>query len=88
MREYSNYQKKVINRYYENRDAIVLERLQEMVGELYLAETEKKRERLWQRVAQAMTHLKVKPAIADHILAQRDPKVLASNLEDWLKQAG
>ncbi len=86
-REYTNYQKKLIERYYDNLDAIALSRLQELVGELYLADSDKKRERLWQRVAAAMDKLKVKPAIAAHILERRDPKILASNLEDWLRNA-
>ncbi|MCK6456591.1 MAG: hypothetical protein L6Q92_08695 [Phycisphaerae bacterium] len=88
MPEYSDYQKKIIERYYENLDSIALTRLQELAGELYLADTEKKRERLWQRVAQAMRRLKVKPALMEHILTRRDPAVLAANVNDWVKAAG
>jgi hypothetical protein len=36
--EYSSYQKKVIQNYYQHKDTIVLTRLQELVTELYLAE--------------------------------------------------
>lgn len=84
-REYSNYQKDVIGRYYANLDSIALENLQKLVTELYLAENEKKRERLWERVRKSMKQLKVKPAIAEHIMKGRDVTVLAKNVEEWLK---
>lgn len=85
-RDYSNYQKKVIGRYYENLDTIALTRLQELVSELYLADTEKKRDRLWQRVEQAMDKLAVPEPVKRHIVASRDVKVLAANLEEWLRK--
>lgn len=84
-REYSAYQKKLIDRYYENRDSIMLTKLQELASELFLAESEKKRAKLWERVELAMKQLKVKDTIAAHILTRRDPAVLAKNVEDWLK---
>ena len=37
-REYSKYQQKVIKNYYDNREAISVQRLGELVTELYLAE--------------------------------------------------
>ena len=44
--EYSNYQKKVIQNYYQHKDTIVLTRLQELVTDLYLSETPAKTKRL------------------------------------------
>ena len=52
--EYSSYQKKVIQNYYQHKDTIVLTRLQELVTDLYLAEG-KKRAGIWQRIATART---------------------------------
>ena len=85
MPEFSSYQKKVIQRYYDNRPAISLQKLGELVSELYLETSEKKAERLWQRVAQAMAALKVPDKIAQHIMAKRDVEILAKNLQDWTK---
>lgn len=85
-REFTRYQQKVIGRYYDNREAITLNTLQELVTELYLADSEKKKDRLWERVAKGMDVLKVPQSIQSHILAQRDPKVLAANIADWLKK--
>jgi len=86
-KEYSNYQRDVIAGYYKNLDAITLTRLQELVTELYLADSETKQDRLWERAHKAMTRLKIKPAIIEHIMKERSAAILAKNLEDWLKAA-
>jgi len=83
-KEYSSYQRDVISRYYENVEAITLGRLQELVGQLYLADSEAKRARLWERAEKAMVRLKIKPAIIEHIMKKKDVVVLAKNIEDWL----
>jgi hypothetical protein len=84
--EYSNYQKKIISRYYEHLDTIALTRLQELVTELYLAETDSQRQKLWKRVEQSLAKLEVPKPLQEHILKSRDVKILASNLEQWLKK--
>ena len=88
MPDYTPYQKKVIGRYYDRRDEIMLGRLGEIVTDLYLAETEAKVDRLWERAESAMKALKVPKSIAQHILTRRKPEILADNLKDWLAQAG
>ena len=86
--EYSNYQKSVISGYYGNLNAIMLQKLSELVSELYLAETPSKREKLWERAHKAMINLKIPPPIIDHIMQKRDVQVLAKNLQDWLNRKG
>ncbi|KPK43567.1 MAG: hypothetical protein AMJ65_05445 [Phycisphaerae bacterium SG8_4] len=81
--EYSQYQKTVISGYYKNLDSIMLQKLSELVTELYLADTKAKQDRLWQRAHKAMTKLKIRPAIVAHIMEKRDVQVLAKNLQDW-----
>jgi len=83
-KEYSSYQWDVISRYYDNLNAITLGRLQELVGQLYLADSEAKQARLWERAQKAMVTLKIKPAIIEHIMNKKDVTVLAKNIEDWL----
>ncbi len=82
--DYSQYQKAVISGYYNNLEAIMLDKLGELVTELYLADTKAKQNRLWQRANKAMVKLKVPPAIIDHIMEKKDVQVLAKNLQDWL----
>ena len=84
-REYSKHQQEVINRYYQNLDAIMLQKLQELVTELYLAKDGPKEDRLWQRVEKAMVKLKTPKSIREYIMRKRQVVILAQNVEDWLK---
>ena len=86
--EYTPYQQGIINRYYSQLDTILLEKLQTLVSELYVTESETKKKRLWQRVQQAMEKLNVPQPILEHIMSRKDVEVLAKNLQDWLKHAG
>ena len=47
-REYTKHQLKIIDNYYKNADARASQNLQEIVTELYLATSEKKRKQLWE----------------------------------------
>jgi hypothetical protein len=83
-KDYSQYQQTVISNYYGNLNGIMLQKLGELVSELYVADTDTKRDRLWERVRKAMIQLNIPPTIADHIMAKRDVQILAKNLQDWL----
>ena len=74
----SSHQRKIVNRYYEHRDTIMIHKLGEIVGELALAEDDKKRARLWERVEKALANLDdVKRARADRVIESRDVEGLA-----------
>lgn len=85
MAEHTPYQKKIIQRYYDNIDAIAVQKLGELVSELYLTVEGKKADKLWDRVRAAMTNLKVPDKLANHIVGQRDVELLAKNLQEWSK---
>jgi hypothetical protein len=82
--EYSAYQADVIGQYYGNLDDIMLQKLSELVSELYLADSVSKKEKLWQRVGKALSNLDIKPGLAKHIMEKKDVVILAKNLNDWL----
>ncbi|MHC4636463.1 MAG: hypothetical protein ACYTBP_01450 [Planctomycetota bacterium] len=84
-KERSDYQNKVISNYYGNLNTIMLQKLQELVTELFLADKKTKKDRLWERAQKAMEKLKIKPNIIGHIMQKRDVEILAKNLQDWLK---
>ncbi len=84
-KQYSAYQKQIIKDYYQNMDTIMLQKLQELVTELYLAQSEAKKQKLWTRVDSAMQKLNIKKPIAENIMAKKDIKILAKNLNEWLK---
>jgi len=87
-REYSQYQKDVISNYYGNLDAIMLAKLSELVSELFLADTDAKRDRLWHRIHKAMLNLKIPPDIIGHIMDKKNVEILAKNLNVWLARSG
>ncbi|MEM1167494.1 MAG: hypothetical protein AAGI30_14560 [Planctomycetota bacterium] len=77
-REYSRYQKGIINRYYQHRDTLMQQKLGEIVGELVLADSDKARERLWKRAEKALANLAANDARVRTILEERSPEKLAA----------
>jgi hypothetical protein len=82
MSNHSRYQQKVIRNYYENREAIALQRVQELVTELYLSEG-KKRAKHWKTL---IGHLEALGVPADQIqhLQQKDNPALVAGLVEKL----
>lgn len=88
MAEYSKYQQKVIKNYYDNREAISLQRLSELVTELYLAEG-KSRQRHWKSIVGALEKLKVPRSRIDYLMEKDDPALLAALVKELMdKDAG
>lgn len=80
-KEYSRYQKQVIKNYYDNREQIDSGRLSELVTSLYLA-SEKKAAKMWETAGELMERLNVPKSRIEHILATKDPAILATVVED------
>lgn len=76
-REYSAYQKKVIKRYYENRETLSTQKLSEIVSELYLCTSEKKAERLWERAEKALHAAGANEVWLKKVVADRNVEGLA-----------
>ena len=79
--DFSPYQQKIIKRYYQNIDKVSLQRLAELVADLYLAEG-KKRDKLWQAAASAMQKMEVPQSRIDHLLKAADPVLLAGLVKE------
>lgn len=84
MKDHSDYQKKIIKRFYNNRDDIDFVRLGEIASDLYLA-TGKKTDRLWKQAAEIMQRLNVPPSRVAHVLRAADPAILAEVVNDLQK---
>jgi hypothetical protein len=82
-KKYSKFQQKVIKNYYENREAISLQRLSELVTELYLAEG-KARERQWKFIVGALEKLRLPKERIEHLRTKDDPKLLAKLVEELM----
>ncbi len=75
-KNFSKFQQKVIERYYDNRDSIALQRVQELVTELYLSEG-KKRAKYWETIAGNLQKLGVAQVTIDHLRKQDKPELVA-----------
>ena len=80
MAEYTKHQQNIIRNYYENRENIAWQRIQELITELYLSEG-KKRKKHWATIAGHLAKLGVKEGTIDHLVSQDDPALVASLLE-------
>src|ERR1700755_347424 len=81
-RDFSSYQKKVIQRYYDNRPALDHQRLAELATELYLA-SDKKKPKLWESAKELMERLGTPASRVAHVVKTRDPCHVAG----WVKTA-
>lgn len=86
MTERTRYQEKVIRNYYQNQDAILLQRLGEQVTNLYLADG-KARQKLWKTIQGSLEKLKVPATRIQQLIKQDDAAMLARLLEELLAKA-
>ena len=80
MTERSKYQQNIIKNYYENRENIALQRVQELVTELFLSEG-KKRQTQWDRLEKHLLKLEVKPETIEALREKDDPQLVAKLAE-------
>ncbi len=85
-RQYTKFQQKVIERYYDNRDSIALQRVQELVTELYLSEG-KKRQKHWETVANNLEKLGVAKVTIAHLPKQDKPELVAELVQKLMAKA-
>ena len=74
--DFTKHQQGIIKRYYDNQSTILLQKLGELVTELYLAEG-KKRDRLWGSAETMLRKLKVPDKRIGHVIQQKDISILA-----------
>ncbi|MDA1016764.1 MAG: hypothetical protein O3A00_20190 [Planctomycetota bacterium] len=82
MADHSRYQQGIIKRYYDNRDQLDEQKLSELVTNLYLAESEKKKVKLWESAEGLMERLDVPDSRIQHVMAGKDAAVLAAVVQD------
>jgi len=85
MEKRSRYQQNIIRNYYENRESIALQRVQELITELYLAEG-KSRARHWKSLVGHLEKLGVKPARLQQLVTSDKPELAAKLVEELLAQ--
>lgn len=85
MAQHSKHQQKIIKSYYDNREAISLQRLSELVTDLYLAEG-KARETKWKQAVGALEKLGLKPERIADLRKKDNPSLLAKIVEEMLAE--
>jgi ribosomal protein L18E len=85
MAKRSNYQDRVIRNYYQNRDDIMLQRLGELVTDLFLAEG-KTKTRIWKRVAEILEKLKIPKSEIERLVRSDNPTLVANVLKKLLEK--
>lgn len=78
----TRHQEKIIKRYYDNRDAIGLQKAQEAVTELYLSEG-KKRATVWKRLASHLEKVGMKPDQIAHLQEKDSPELVLEALKKF-----
>jgi hypothetical protein len=81
--KFSKHQQKIIKNYYDNRESISLQRLSELVTELYLAEG-KGREKQWKYIVGALEKLAIPADRIEHLRKQDNPALLAKLVEELM----
>src|SRR3954447_17875241 len=82
-KQYTKFQQRAIKNFYDNRESISLQRLSELVTELYLAEG-KGRERQWKFIVAALKKLGLPEQRIEHLQKKDDPKLLAKLVEELM----
>lgn len=76
MPNHSKYQQNIIRNYYQNREGIALQRVQELTTELYLSEG-KQRAKHWKSLVGHLEKLGVDKKTIDHLVKEDNPELVA-----------
>ena len=79
---YTEYQKKVIRNFYDNKDLRLVQKLGELVSNLYLETSEKKREAGWKKIKKILTDLKVHPGEVEYLTKDKDLSLISKKLDE------
>ncbi len=76
-KDLSRYQQKIVDRYYEHRDTIMLDKLGQIVSDLYLADSPAKADKLWKSAALALEKTAANDAAVRKVLSEKNLEGLA-----------
>ena len=79
---YTPYQQKVIRRFYENKDLRLIQKLGDLVSDLYIETNEKKRESGWKRIKDILVDLKVHPHEVEFLTKDKNLTVISKKLAE------
>ncbi len=79
---YTQYQKKVIKSFYDNKDTRLVQKLGELVSNLYLETNEKKVETGWKKIKKMLTDINVHPGEVEYLTKDKNLSVISKKLDE------
>ena len=79
---YTPYQQKIIRNFYQNKDLRLIQKLGELVSNLYLETNEKKRESGWKRIKEILIDLKIHPNEVEFLTKDKNLTVISKKLAE------
>ncbi len=79
---YTQYQRKVIKNFYDNKDLRLIQKLGELASNLYIETSEKKKETGWKRIKKMLTDLKVHPHEVEYLTKDKNLSMISKKLAE------
>ena len=79
---YTKYQQKAIRNFYDNKDLRLVQKLGELVSNLYLETNEKKKETGWKKITKMLTDLKVHPGEVEFLTKDKNLSLISKKLDE------
>ncbi len=79
---YTQYQRKVIKNFYDNKDLRLIQKLGELASNLYVETSEKKKETGWKRIKKMLTDLKVHPHEVEYLTKDKNLSMISKKLAE------
>ena len=79
---YTKYQQKAIRNFYDNKDLRLVQKLGELVSNLYLETSDKKIETGWKKVKKMLTDLKVHPGEVEDLTKDKTLSLISKKLDE------
>ena len=81
-KSYTKYQQKAIKNFYDNKDLRLVQKLGELVSNLYLETSEKKIETGWKKIKKMLTDLKVHPGEVEYLTKEKKLSMISKKLDE------
>ncbi len=79
---YTPYQQKVIRNFYDNKDLRLIQKLGELVSNLYIETNGKKLEAGWKKIKEILIDLKVHPNEVEFLTKDKNLAVISKKLAE------
>ena len=79
---YTKHQQKAIKNFYDNKDIRLVQKLGELVSNLYLETNDKKKDTGWKKIKKMLTDLKVHPGEVEFLTKDKTLSLISKKLDE------